>query len=233
MLAGLLAFWPRDRGRGYPFVALIPLLTLVAVPVVSLGGTRPLLLGGAVAGLVVAFLWLERLPLRPGLGVAALLGLALAGGVPLATMANREEPWFDYKSFAEGLGPDDPLMFSSEHSSYGPIDWPRENVEVMRVRSEQPLYWKLRTLEEFAGGVWLDEAPRGGPADPTEDLPFDWQERAEDTETLEVTIRRMRTAEVPGAGTTLDISDQTRAVEPSTQPGEWTAPHRAAPRRLL
>ena len=89
-LAGLLAFWPRETGRGYPFIALAGLLALVATPVVSLGGTQPLVLGGVLAAGTVCFLWLERLPLRPGLGVAALLGVAAAGAVPLAGVADRE-----------------------------------------------------------------------------------------------------------------------------------------------
>ena len=66
VLAGLLAFWPRETGRGYPFIALAALLALVVTPVVSLGGTQPLLLGGVLAAGTVCFLWLERLPLRPG-----------------------------------------------------------------------------------------------------------------------------------------------------------------------
>ena len=41
--------------------------------------TRSLVLGCAIAALTVCFLWLERLPLRPGLGVAVLGGIALAG----------------------------------------------------------------------------------------------------------------------------------------------------------
>src|SRR5438874_2147809 len=87
--AALVAFWPRARGRGYPFLALAALLVLVASPVVSLGGTRPLALGAVLAALTVCFLWLERLPLRPGLGVAALLGVALAGSLPRAAAADR------------------------------------------------------------------------------------------------------------------------------------------------
>ena len=119
---------------------------LVVSPVVSLGGTRPLLLGAALAALTVCFLWLERLPLRPGLGVAALLGVALAGALPLAAVADRGEPWFDYKSFAEGLGPDDPVRFSWAQQ-YGPIDWPRDGNEVMRVKSDEPHYWKAANLD--------------------------------------------------------------------------------------
>ena len=147
ILAGLLTFWPRagDRAdarvpltppeRGYPFVALAVLIVVVASPIVSLGGTaRPLLLGLALAALTVCFLWLERLPLRPGLGVAGLLAVALLGALPVAARADRGEPWFDYRSFAESLGPDDPVRFSWTQS-YGPITWPRDGNEVMRVVS--------------------------------------------------------------------------------------------------
>ena len=39
------------------------------------------------------------------------------------------------------LGPDDPVRFSW-NQSYGPISWPRDGNEVMRVYSTEPLYWK-------------------------------------------------------------------------------------------
>src|ERR671928_145527 len=151
-LAAMLALWPgsRSRTRGLPFIALAALLVLVASPVVSLGGTRPLVLGAVLAALCIGFLWLERLPLRPGLGVAALLGVALAGALPLAAAADPGQPWFDYKSFAEGLGPDDPVHFAW-NQEYGPIDWPRDGNEVMRVQSDEPLYWKAANLEDFDG----------------------------------------------------------------------------------
>ena len=123
---------------------------IVVSPVVSLGGARPLMLGAAIAALTVCFLWLERLPLRPGLGVAALLGVALAGALPLAAVADRGEPWFDYKAFAENLGPDDPVRFSWAQQ-YGPIDWPRDGNEVMRVKSDEPHYWKAANLDRFDG----------------------------------------------------------------------------------
>ena len=72
LLPALLALLAaRARRRGYQFIALTGLIALVVSPVVSLGGARPLLLGGALAALTVAFLWLERLPLRPGLGSRA------------------------------------------------------------------------------------------------------------------------------------------------------------------
>jgi hypothetical protein len=241
--AALLAFWPRAASAGtgtqpaapsrlrrpaqasagtggYPFLALALLLILVAAPVVSLGGTAPVALGIVLTALTVCFLWLERLPLRPGLGIAAMLALALAGALPLASAADSEDPWFDYKSFAEGFGPDDPLAFNWDHS-YGPLDWPREGAEVLRVATTRPSYWKMRNLDDFDGERWLDAGPRLGGGDPELALAHDWQVQAGWRENLRVTLRRMRTRDLLGAGTTLAVDDTARIVEPAGDPGMW------------
>ena len=166
---------------------------MVVSPVVSLGGARPLVLGAAIAALTVCFLWLERLPLRPGLGVAALLGVALAGALPLAAVADRGEPWFDYKAFAENLGPDDPVRFSWAQQ-YGPIDWPRDGNEVMRVKSDEPHYWKAANLDRFDGTGFSDAGPRDrGGDDPESELREDWRNKPGWLDSIEVSVRRMRT----------------------------------------
>jgi transglutaminase-like putative cysteine protease len=220
--AALLTCWPRQHARGYPFLALIALLVLVVSPVVSLGGTRPLLLGAAIAGLTVCFLWLERLPLRPGIGVAALLGVALAGALPLAAVADRGEPWFDYKAFAEGLGPDDPVRFSWSQN-YGPIDWPRDGNEVMRVTSDEPHYWKAANLSTFDGTSWIVQEPDRRGADYEDELREDWRNKPGWQDRIEVSIRRMRTRDVMAPGTIMEIENETRPLHPSGVPGRWTA----------
>jgi hypothetical protein len=227
--AALLAFWPRtqrvpsagDVGRGYPFLSLALLLILVAAPVVSLGGAQPVALGAVLTALTVCFLWLERLPLRPGLGIAAMLALALAGALPLASAADGEQPWFDYKSFAENFGPDEPLSFDW-NQRYGPIDWPREGAEVLRVASTRPSYWKMRDLDDFDGRAWLDGGVRLGGSDPQLDLTHDWRVQAGWRETLRVTLRRMQTRDVLGTGTTLAVSDTAKVVGP-VEPSMWRA----------
>ncbi len=218
--AALLAFWPREQGRGYPFLALALLLILVAAPVVSLGGAAPVALGVVLTALTVGFLWLERLPLRPGLGIAAMLALALVGALPLASAADGEDPWFDYKSFAEGFGPDEPLAFDWEHS-YGPLDWPREGTEVLRVATTRPSYWKMRNLDDFGGAEWSDANIRLGGTDPELELADGWQVQAGWRETLRVTLRRMQTRDVLGAGTILGVEDAPQVVGPAGEPGVW------------
>ncbi len=228
--AALLAFWPRaqrtasagpaEAGRGYPFLSLALLLILVAAPVVSLGGAQPVALGVVLTALTVCFLWLERLPLRPGLGIAAMLALALAGALPLASAADGEDPWFDYKSFAEGFGPDDPLVFNWGHS-YGPMNWPREGAEVLRVATTRPSYWKMRNLDEFDGSQWVEGGLRLGGSNVDLELAPDWQVQAGWRETLRVTLRRMQTRDVLGAGTILGVEDTARIVGPTGEPGTW------------
>ena len=228
--AALLAFWPRaqrtasagpgEAGRGYPFLSLALLLILVAAPVVSLGGAQPVALGVVLTALTVCFLWLERLPLRPGLGIAAMLALALAGALPLASAADGEDPWFDYKSFAEGFGPDDPLVFNWGHS-YGPMNWPREGAEVLRVATTRPSYWKMRNLDEFDGSKWVEGGLRLGGSNVDFELAPDWQVQAGWRETLRVTLRRMQTRDVLGAGTILGVEDTARIVGPTGEPGTW------------
>ena len=231
-VAALVACWPRGfksppthprPTRGYPFLALMGLLVAVVSPVVSLGGARPLLLGVAIAALTVCFLWLERLPLRPGLGVALLLGVALAGALPLAAVADRGEPWFDYKAFAENLGPDDPVRFSWAQQ-YGPIDWPRDGNEVLRIKSDEPHYWKAANLDLFDGTGFADAGPldRGG-NDPVNDLREDYLNKPGQLDDIEVSVRRMRSTDVIASGTIMKVEDSTRNVHPSGEPGRWTA----------
>ena len=141
-LAALLACWPRAARRAATRSSRWPPCSCWSPRRSSRSAARGRsLLGAALAALTVCFLWLERLPLRPGLGVAALLGVALAGALPLAAVADRGEPWFDYQAFAEGLGPDDPVRF----------DWARLRADRLAARRRRgaahqgaaPAYWKV------------------------------------------------------------------------------------------
>ena len=223
-LAGILAGWPRG-GMTHRLASLALLIVLVASPVVALGVAQPVALGLALAALAAALLWLERVPGRPGLGVAVLAAVAMAAAVPLGSAADREEPWFDYKAFAEGLGPGNPVTFRWSHG-YGPIDWPREGVELFRVRQtgerNRPMYWKADVLYDFDGNAWTTGSRTDpGGDDAAADLPGEWRERREWAARFQVSVRRLRSAQVVGAGTVLDVDDSSRSVEPGALPGLW------------
>ncbi|HEX8105848.1 MAG TPA: transglutaminaseTgpA domain-containing protein, partial [Solirubrobacteraceae bacterium] len=216
VLAAAVAMWPRPGGRGYPFCALAVLLTLAATPVVAIGGPQKIFVGVGLAALMACFLWLERLPLRPGFGVAALLGIALAGALPVAGAADREEPWFDYRTFAEGLGPEHPARFNWQHS-YAPITWPRDRREVLRIKSDTPEYWKAETLDDFGGDAW-GERPAVDSSQALEtDLPS--VQRPAWLREFSVAVRRLRSADVIGAGTMLGVDEPSRQVDPTDTGG--------------
>ena len=151
-----------------------------------------------------------------------LLALAVAGALPLASVADGDEPWFDYKTFAEGIGPDHSLRFDW-NQAYGPMDWPRDGNEVLRVESTQPSYWKVRNLEEFDGQAWRDRGAGTGRADPALDLAPDWRRYPGWNQELSVTIRRLRTTDVIGAGTVLRVSAPGHRIRSAGEPGMWRA----------
>ena len=221
--AAVAATW-RPARPGPRMLALVLLLVLAASPVVSLGATSPVGLGLALATLTAAFLFGERLSRRPGLGLAVLAAVALVVAVPLGRAADREEPWFDYRAFSENFTGGTPISFDWDHG-YGPIDWPREGAEVLRVTSPVPRYWKADQLTDFDGREWTTRTrvdPGGD--EPEDDLPRDAdRNRAAWTTTFRVALRRIRTPTVVGAGTVLDVTDSSRPVIEDAIPGRWVA----------
>jgi transglutaminase-like putative cysteine protease len=227
-LAGVLAAWPREQGRGFQFFALAVLLVLVATPITAIGTSRSLVLGVALAALTVCFLWLERLPLRPGVGVAVLAGLALAGALPLSAAADRDAPWFDYSAWAEGLGTPASVRFDWDQS-YGPLRWTREGREMLRIQSPRPQYWKLENLEEFDGERWVmrGDPDKFGP-EAVADLDENWVANPQWTSEARVTVRGLRGDQFAGAGTTLSVDAGSRRAFPTLSPGTWQADHELA-----
>ena len=241
ILAGLLTFWPRTPttpgtrvpltppDRGYPIVSLAVMLVVIASPVVSLGGTgaRPLLLGLVLAGLTVCFLWLERLPFRPGLGRRRAAG-GRAGGRAADRRAGgsraavvrlplvRREP---------RPGRPGALLLGAELRA-DLVAARRQRGDAGRVRfaavleGAQPRRIQRPVLDDPHGADRRRFST--GPFDA--DVPVDWQEHRAYTETIDVSVRRMRIRDVIGAGTTMEIRDSSRDVQPGLSPGTYDAP---------
>jgi transglutaminase-like putative cysteine protease len=222
-LAAVLAAWPRAETRGFQFFALAVLLTLVIWPITAIGSTRSLALGCALAALTVCFLWLERLPLRPGLGVAVLGGIALAGALPLSMATDRDDPWFDYRTWAEGLGTPASVRFDWEHS-YGPMHWQREGREMLRIKTNRAQYWKLENLEDFDGRRWTQRGvPDAFGPEPEADLEQSWTAKPQWTGHARITVRGLRGDQYAGAGTTVKVDAGPRSVSPTFSPGTFQA----------
>lgn len=215
-LAAFLAFWPRTRGRlGLPVAAAVALAAVSAVPAVQVPGDTPLVQGAVLAILLVAFLGLERVPRRAAPLAAGLVAAATVAGIIAAPVLDAEEPLIDYEEIAQSLTPEVGQRFAWDHE-YGPMDWPRDGSEVLRVKAPRGTYWKATALTVFDGIRWEREAGaerRGLQTEINRDRP-DWITK------LRFTVRGMTTEEFLGAGTVLGISKSPRQPVVSG-PGEF------------
>jgi protein-glutamine gamma-glutamyltransferase len=212
-LAAGLAFWPR-RGRslGLHKTAAVALGALYAVPVVQHGPDSPYLDGVVFCVLLAGFLWLETLRADRLLAAGACLLVATVLGAVVAPRLDAGAPWLDYESLAERLEPTKALAFSWDHG-YGPLRWPRDGREILRVRARSAAYWKADDLDAFDGVRWLDSGSVD-PAQPDERPgPASW------TQTITVVDRGLLSQSFVGAGTTLGIDKGPHHVE--TAPGHF------------
>jgi protein-glutamine gamma-glutamyltransferase len=192
--AALLAFWPRRRATGFPAVALGMLVALYAIPAVALDFENEFLRGAALALLVVAFLRLEKLRVSDA-GTAGIVAAGVAVvALMLAPALDGDEPWWDYESWALGAASARSTAFSWDHD-YGPLDWPRDGRELLRVRAKRGMYWKAANLEGFDGIVWRQFDVNDAPGEPTDEAAL--QAGRED---ISVTIRNLSSETFVTAG---------------------------------
>jgi transglutaminase-like putative cysteine protease len=205
----LVACWPGRAGRvAPPGIPAVVLAVLYAVPAVQLSLDHPFLEGAIFALLLAAVLFAERLGRRELPVAAAVVVAAALAGLVLAPRLDASEPWVDYESIAQSLGERGTSSFSWDHR-YGPLDWPRDGREVLRIRARRAAYWKATTLADFDGLRWTEVRPQGLEDDPeAETAAPEWVEE------LRVSVRNLRTRQFVSAGTTLSISRSPRAVVP-------------------
>jgi transglutaminase-like putative cysteine protease len=202
LLAALLAFWPRRGKLGFPAAALLLLIVLYVVPVVALDFTAEFLRGALFTLLMVAFLRLEKLR---RLDAAAAIGLAvLATLVALvaAPILNRDQPWFDYETWAAETSTSKSTSFTWDVQDYSGLNWPRDGRELIRVRAKLPAYWKAENLDSFNGRTWTrSQVPFG-----VSELPQDNDLAVKNwTQTIKVSIRNLRTDQFITAGYATDV----------------------------
>jgi transglutaminase-like putative cysteine protease len=217
-VAASVAFWPR-RGRiGFPAPALGLLVGLYAIPAVALDFENEFLRGAALALLVLAFLRLEKLRVGDA-GTAGLVAIGVAVlALMLAPALDKDAPWFDYENWALEAASSKTTVFSWDHT-YGPLDWPRDGRELLRVRAEKrPAYWKAENLDGFDGVRWhevdADFEEASTPA--VEDMLLT------NTQKIRVTIRNLASSAFITAGYA-DSVDSPNIRETPRGDGTWTA----------
>ena len=213
--AVLLAFWPRVRARtpGFPLAAAVALGALYTIPIVEHGPHAPYLGGALFCLLLGAFLWLERLRAdQVGVAAACLLAVTVAGGL-VAPRLDASSPWLDYEQIAEDLQPEKAATFVWTHN-YGPMTWPRDGREVLRIKAHQQAYWKTVNLDEFDGVRWVDSGQIRSVVDTQIARRPDW------FDTIRVVDRGVRSTLFIGAGHTIAILPGGPAAV-SVQPGTF------------
>ena len=232
VLAALAAFWPRGHGRlGFPGVALVLLVTLYAVPAVALDFSGEFLRGALLTLLVIGFLRLERLRRREAPAAAALALAAAVGALILAPALDAGEPWWDYETWALSTAASKSTAFSWDHD-YGPLDWPRDGREMIRVKARQQAYWKAENLDEFDGRRWEENPFMAARAEPAEvQLPGDVAQIRRWSQDIRVTVRNLRSRTFITAGVATGDRVRARAVDAPRRRLRGRA-HAAARRRL-
>jgi protein-glutamine gamma-glutamyltransferase len=196
VLAAVAAFWPRRDRLGRPLTALLLLVILYAVPTVTLDVGAEFLSGAVLSLLVLAFLRLERLRVRDARMASALAAAVVILGMAVAPLIDEDGPWWDYEAWALEASTSKTTSYSWNHS-YGPLNWPRDGREMLRVRAHRPAYWKAENLDAFDGLRWLHAEDESTPQATT---PHDPEMLRRWTETMRVTVSNLRTPEFITAG---------------------------------
>jgi transglutaminase-like putative cysteine protease len=214
LIAGAVAL--RSRGR---MVGLLALGVLYAVPAIDVGGSHELLRGAAFALLLAAFLWLDRIPARGAPAAGMAVAVALGVGLALAPGLDRGRPWLDYQAVVRDLASAGSTTYDFDHR-YGPLDWPRNGQELLRIAAPREAYWKAEDLDQFDGTFWQRRRDTRGAAESLQgQLPDSPSQLRRWGERLRVTVRGLRTDDVVAAGTTLDARGAPTAAIPAATPG--------------
>ena len=205
------------RARAARALPLAALVLLFVVPSVARELPDPFLRGAGFAALVAAFLWLERVTPSSAARAAALVAGAIGVGLLAAPLLDRETPILDVNDLAGSIAPARGTTFDWDHR-YGPLNWPRDGREVLRVRAAHAAYWKAENLDGFDGLRWLHVR-----AVADEEPPAAFSTRPAWTQDVRITVRSLNSEQFIGAGSTVQISDARAAPLAAGSPGTFTA----------
>ncbi|HEV2774407.1 MAG TPA: transglutaminaseTgpA domain-containing protein [Solirubrobacteraceae bacterium] len=213
-LAALLAFAPRRGGAfGMPGGAAVALGALYTLPVMQHDIRLPYLAGLLFALLLAAFLWLERVERRSAGLAAGLVAAAALAGYVAAPALDGDRPLLDYEELAQSISAAETTQYRWNHD-YGPLDWPRDGREVLRVRARQRAYWKAVNLVAFDGARWVQDTGQATSGLERQIYDEAWLHR------IRVTLRALRSSQFVAAGSTQDILRNPRRAM-SVTPGVY------------
>jgi hypothetical protein len=203
-----------DLGRAG---AALPLVALVIVPATLMRPSLPYLQGLVLFALLAAFMWGERIRSPGVLSAIAVAGGAGIAGAILAPGLDSHKPWLNYEALF-GKASAVHIDTFTWQQLYGPLRWPRTGHEVLDVKATYPEYWKAENLDDFDGYGWSQALVRNYTPlpRPAQDAVTRW------TQTIQVTIRGMKTTDLIAAGEADDAPrDVPGQVLPGASMGTW------------
>ncbi len=213
----LIAFAPRALGDLRRIGAALPLVALAVVPSTLMRPQLPYVQGLILFALIAAFMWSEHTTPHRAAGAIALAGVAGVVAVILAPGIDQRHPWINPRGLGASLQPKTVDTFDWSQT-YGPLDWPQRGREVLDVKAAHGDYWKTENLDVFNGDSWIQGAGVSGlqlPA-PAAGAANRW------SQTVQVTIRAMKTTDVIAAGFASAPVHISEGVAPGVSPGTWT-----------
>ena len=225
-LAAVVSFWPRRGGRaGWLPAAVVVLVALYAVPAVALELDAEFLRGAILAVLVLAFARFERLDRREAGAAAGVAVAAVTLSLVVAPALDGLDPWWNYEDWAGAAAKSGSTAFQWSHD-YGPLRWPRDGRELLRVRSPARGYWKAEQLDVFDGRSWTRDqssaSARQSPGMLVDGVDPELLERW--THRIRVSVRDLRSDTFVAAGAVQDIRMPGGADVPTTRAGIYAAP---------
>ena len=201
-----------------PLGAAVVLVTTYAIPVVGHAPRHGYLWGALLTVLLGGLLWGDRLDRAHGPIAGVFVAVALGGALAVSPGLDTGKPWVDYQGIIDSLSTPPAIAFNWNHG-YGPLHWPRDNREMLRVAVKTPVYLKATDLDDFNGVGWrVDQTLRPGVDAEITPAHRGWREQ------LRVTVRDLRSPSYIGAGTALSVEKSPRFAVPSA-PGTFATGH--------
>ncbi len=206
-IAALQAFWPRPGSspRSSPVPAAMSLTMLYGVAVIEVPPSQPFVSGAVFAVLLAGFLFADRV--RPAQAAPAVVCVVVATllAATLAPLVDADRPWFDLERISEDVANTGTVGYQWNHD-YGPLDWPRDGRELLRIKAQAGAYWKAQSLDAFDGRAWrrsglMPTFESDGETDPGHP---EWLQQ------IEVSVKGLRSEQFVTAGQTLEVVGETR-----------------------
>lgn len=212
----LLAFAPRAMDDLRRAGAALPLLALVAVPSALVHPHYPYLNGLLLFLMLAAFILADRISAAQA---PSALGLCLIAAIVAMLMApglDRHSFWLNPETLAGAAAPT-PVEVFDWTQNYGPAPWPHGSHTVLEVQASRPDYWKAEDLDVFDMRGWMQGLVEGqeNAPQPSSAALAKW------SQTIQVTVRDMRTEDVIGAGVSGQPTHIPQSI-PGSGAGTWT-----------